>query len=415
MFYDVELRFLQSVFQKSRLRAFLVKVGESLEEQLDMDTYRQLGIENVYNQIALRIAQMIQPNVIYRLLDRFGCIYIFFELPQMEPRRLFVIGPFLKEDVSRQRMLERMEEIGIPPRHFRLAENYYTSIPVLGEDSMVFAAIDAFAERIWGKDGYTSIDVNHEILNAASPVQHVENSEPEDAQEALRAMEQRYAFENEMMRAISMGQTHKAEMMLASFSARAFESRLPDPVRNIKNYCVITNTLFRKAAEQGGVHPIYLDGMSSGFAQKIEQQTTVFALQRLMVEMAHAYCRLVKRHSTKEYSLPVQKAILQIDTDLSVDLSLKALADGQNINASYLSSLFKKETGQTVTDYVNQRRVRYALQLLATTKLQVQTIAQHCGIPDINYFSKIFKKYTMSTPKEYRKNLLSQMDSKHDL
>ena len=107
----------------------------------------------------------------------------------------------------------------------------------------------------------------------------------------------------------------------------------------------------------------------------------------------------------KDYSLPVQKAITCIDTDLSADLSLSTLAKMQNISPGYLSTVFKKETGKTVTEYINQQRVKHATHLLNTTKLQIQTIAQHCGIMDVHYFSKVYKKYTGKTPKEHREML----------
>ena len=78
----------------------------------------------------------------------------------------------------------------------------------------------------------------------------------------------------------------------------------------------------------------------------------------------------------------------------------------QNISASYLSALFKKETGVTLTEYVNEKRIKYAMQLLATTKIQIQTAAQHSGIDDVHYFTKLFKKYTGKTPKEYRQSIM---------
>jgi YesN/AraC family two-component response regulator len=55
-----------------------------------------------------------------------------------------------------------------------------------------------------------------------------------------------------------------------------------------------------------------------------------------------------------------------------------------------------------LTEYVNRKRVEYALSLLNTTSLQVQTIAQQCGIMDVNYFTKTFKKYIGMTPTRYR-------------
>jgi YesN/AraC family two-component response regulator len=77
----------------------------------------------------------------------------------------------------------------------------------------------------------------------------------------------------------------------------------------------------------------------------------------------------------------------------------------QNISSGYLSTLFKKEVGQTLTDYVNSRRVEQAASMLRTGTLQVQTVAQYCGIPDVNYFSKLFKRYTGVSPKEFRATL----------
>jgi YesN/AraC family two-component response regulator len=73
-----------------------------------------------------------------------------------------------------------------------------------------------------------------------------------------------------------------------------------------------------------------------------------------------------------------------------------------NISAAYLSTLFKKETGVTLTDYVNKRRVDYAIFLLNTTQLQIQTIAGYCGVTDVNYFTRIFKKYHGMTPLKYK-------------
>ena len=56
-----------------------------------------------------------------------------------------------------------------------------------------------------------------------------------------------------------------------------------------------------------------------------------------------------------------------------------------------------------------QSTSKLAAKLLATTRLQVQTVALHCGISDVNYFSKIFKRYVKKTPKEYRREIQAQI------
>ena len=124
--------------------------------------------------------------------------------------------------------------------------------------------------------------------------------------------------------------------------------------------------------------------------------------QSFQRRLALGYCRLVRKYSTSGYSLPVQKVITCITTDLSADLGLKALAGKLNVTPSYLSSLFRKETGMTLTDYVNQQRIAHAQHLLLNTSFPIKSIAQQCGIADLNYFVRMFKRAAGVTPKVYR-------------
>ena len=91
-----------------------------------------------------------------------------------------------------------------------------------------------------------------------------------------------------------------------------------------------------------------------------------------------------------------------IDSDISAELSLRTLAQKQGITSGYLATVFKKETNKAVSEYIRERRINHALHLLNTTNLQIQTIAMHCGIMDVQYFSKVFKRQIGKTPKEYR-------------
>jgi AraC-like DNA-binding protein len=57
-----------------------------------------------------------------------------------------------------------------------------------------------------------------------------------------------------------------------------------------------------------------------------------------------------------------------------------------------------------VTAYIREKRMQHARHLLRTTNLQIGTVALHCGIPDIHYFAKLFKKETGMTPGQYREH-----------
>ena len=266
--------------------------------------------------------------------------------------------------------------------------------------------IATICERIWGSAAFAIVDVNRSYIHPESPINEPAHSENfDDILINMKAMEKRYEFENELIQAVTLGQIHKETLFSSGFSENAFEKRVADPVRNAKNYGIIMNTLLRKAAEQGGVHPIYLDKISSDFALKIERLSSVAESNALMKDMFRSYCRLVRKHSLQKYSPVVQKTILMIDTDLSADLSLSSLASHQGISLGYLSTVFKRETGKTVSEYIRDKRIRHAIHLLSTTHLQVQTVALHCGIMDVQYFSKIFKKQTGKTPKEFRESI----------
>lgn len=239
--------------------------------------------------------------------------------------------------------------------------------------------------------------------NVSKPFAGLDFYDDSHGNEFIKEIEMRYSLENDMIKAVSQGSYKKlSKIISADDFSRGIEKRVEDPVRNMKNYMIILNTLMRKGAEVGNVHPFYIHGLSSEFAMQIEKSKTVKDIEKLWNDMTYSYCKLVKTHAAKGYSPLVQNVVMLIDADLNSDLTLSTMAGKFNVNASYLSSLFKKDTGMPLTEYVSKKRVERAKQLLETTSYQIQQISHECGILDVNYFSKIFKKHTGQTPKEYR-------------
>ncbi len=400
MFYENELRLVRETIHKCHIQTQLVDLAKPVTAQVDMGIRGILYGDVVYAQSFDEMFFKVEKKTVYRYADAFSCRYIVFKLPDVDGDIALSIGPYLTSELTRERVLERAELAGVTPRQSKKLEAYYAEIPLLTEMHTLFAIVDTFAERLFGKRfAFSDISGEKEVPELPVGSDHLLADDPTWT---MQAMEKRYAYENELMQAVEQGQIQKAELFLNGFSEVSFEKRLVDPLRNLKNYSIIMNTLLRKAAERGGVHPVYLDTLSSSFARKIELLPSVAAGREMMLEMFRAYCRLVKKHSTRHYSFPVQKTIAYIDTDLTADLSLRTLAKAQQLSDGYLSTLFHKETGQTLTDFVNERRIQHAKKLLETTALQIQTVAQHCGILDIHYFTRLFKKYTGQTPRSYR-------------
>ena len=71
--------------------------------------------------------------------------------------------------------------------------------------------------------------------------------------------------------------------------------------------------------------------------------------------------------------------------------------DAQNTVTEYIDE-------EVIKAYIREKRMQHARHLLRTTDLQIGTVALHCGIPDIHYFAKLFKKETGMTPGQYREH-----------
>jgi two-component system response regulator YesN len=79
------------------------------------------------------------------------------------------------------------------------------------------------------------------------------------------------------------------------------------------------------------------------------------------------------------------------------------------LNPSYLSRLFKKETGQSLSDYIGQVRMEEARRLLSQTNMKIVQVAEESGYRNVSHFAKMFKRMTGVTPQEYRNKFMGDL------
>jgi two-component system, response regulator YesN len=107
--------------------------------------------------------------------------------------------------------------------------------------------------------------------------------------------------------------------------------------------------------------------------------------------------------SGEEAASPLIKQIMNyIELHYSKEVSLKTLSSLHNVNASYLGQMFKNETGELFTNYLNRIRIDKAKELLSNTSLKIYRISEQVGYIDQSHFFRIFKKYSGISPEEYR-------------
>ena len=401
--HQAVMDYLAGALRRMRLNLSVFGPEEQLEDA-DLGLRALLGLREDYHSLARAFFRMMKPKTVYKLMDPFLCSYIFFALPQRG--RTVVVGPYLTRDLTGEAVLEMTEKLGLPLHMARQLTDFYATLPVFADTSMLMALISTMGDTLWGGvDAFETIDLNREDSAPLPMAGDAAIMEENQLAMRMKYIEARYYYENQMIDAVSKGMLQRVERITSHISQLNFEQRMTDPLRNAKNYCIICNTLLRKAAERGGVHPLHVDRISSQYAVQIENKASTEGCIQLISEMFRSYCRLVRSHAISQYSAPVQKALIYMEENLSGDLGLQTLAAALQLSPGYLSELFHREVGHTVVQHLTELRMKHALHLLQTTQLQVQNVAQLCGIPDANYFSKLFRKHHGLTPRQYRQNL----------
>ncbi|WP_162990375.1 response regulator transcription factor [Mesobacillus foraminis] len=116
--------------------------------------------------------------------------------------------------------------------------------------------------------------------------------------------------------------------------------------------------------------------------------------------------QLIQWNGKKDTASSREPKLQEIDQyivqNLSENITSTDVAAHLYMNSSYFSRYFKRLTGENFTDYVHRFKIGVAAKLLEQTGESVEEVAIKCGYSDRTYFSKVFKKYSKMTPREYR-------------
>ena len=137
--------------------------------------------------------------------------------------------------------------------------------------------------------------------------------------------------------------------------------------------------------------------MEEDFAQNIEKAADMDSLCKELDRFSKSLMAEMPR-----YSENISAALQYIRAHYAEDLSLQDVAGAVYLNNEYFSRRFKKEVGVNFSEYLLLLRLGRAVKLLQNTNLRVGTIADQVGIPNVSYFSLVFKKQYGVTPNEMR-------------
>ena len=225
----------------------------------------------------------------------------------------------------------------------------------------------------------------------------------------IKNIEERYKIEENFLNMLSSGDYSKAMSAYNALCSMKLDGRNMDSYQDAKYLAIVLGTLCRKTLQhRNKVHPYYLNSVSKEMAMDINNTETADDIRNVSKKFIKKYCLLAKNHSLHQYSEVVHKSISYIEIHYADELSLSILASNLHVTKNYLSAVFKKQLGKTVTEFIHEVRTDKAIFLLNSTKLPINDISIVCGYEDSNYFCRVFKRRYKISPRQYRNNLFNK-------
>lgn len=217
-----------------------------------------------------------------------------------------------------------------------------------------------------------------------------------------------YDPEQEFYTAIKLGDIAKTlEMLEPPLHLKEGMGRLSkNKLQNIKYHFVINAALIARYCIEGGMEMALAFRLSDYYIIKADNVTSIEEISKLNRAMSLDYCTHMKDIRRREtYSRPVIKCIDYIYDNLNKRITLKELSEYAEISEGHLSRLFKKETSQNISEFIMDRKIETAKNLLTSSDYDIAQIAFILAFPSQSYFTEVFKKSTGLTPNRYRSEI----------
>ena len=308
-------------------------------------------------------------------------------------------GPFLMEEAD-ESLLEEMEtKRKLSSEHLALLMKDAGEIPVFSPDEITqISVLFRYLMRSVLVESRDIIASNQEKLLQQSRINESIQMYKNSGVRESRAYPME--LENELISCIRSNNSPRAREILNTLLGHIllYEGHDVDHVKyRIVELCVL---LSRAAISRGADSDLVLR-TSQQLAESIVGSRSVYDVCYRFQDNIEIFTDSIFQSSERSSRL-VKNAVEYINRHFSEEITLAGVAEEFHVNVSYLSMLFRQVTGMTFKEHLNRVRIEEAERLLANTDYAIIEIAIACGYRDQSYFTKVFKKYTGLTPRQYR-------------
>lgn len=176
-----------------------------------------------------------------------------------------------------------------------------------------------------------------------------------------------------------------------------------DPLRHIRYMFVASMTLITRSMMDKGMVGAEAYAISDSYIQKMDLCNTEEEIRKLhrqmTIDMTHRMREIAK---DRAYSKAIVLCMDYIHEHLHENMELHTLANYVGLAPTYLSAVFKKETGERISDYIRNQRINAAKNMLRFSDYTYGEISSYLAFSSQSHFISLFKKNTGMTPRQYR-------------
>lgn len=215
-----------------------------------------------------------------------------------------------------------------------------------------------------------------------------------------------HSYDEEMLQYeyVKNGDIRAIELAKKRFNSFKLGHRSNSKLRDKQYIFVSSLTLVTRFAVEGGMDFEKAYNASDLYIQKVDTLYSVDEISTLHNEMVTYFTKSVAKAKKENIlSKPVIQCIDYIYYHLNESISVKLLAKYVGLNPSYLSTLFKRETGKSISSYITEKRMETAKNMLKHSNYSLSDIGEFLNFSSYSHFARVFRKYYNTSPKEYRR------------
>ncbi len=386
-----------ALFIKNLLHLDVVTVKEDEMEELTLPSPYVQAWEN---QLVKELALTAGGNEVSFFNDSFLSYYCLIHLE----KEVVMIGPYREHTMTRAEARRRFPEGEFSEQAAERYVKWYNS-QVLQEQDIVKLAAHTMVVAIYGSVRETK-ERQINIQRYAKNHRLIPENLPQDMSSADSLFFNELSFQ--YMAYIREGNYEGAvtaynKIMQYTKPHKTFA--LIDTIEGISNI----RTMTRLATQEAGVPITAAQTILEEFKGKVRIVTSKREAVALVCKMISDICTLVRQYKTADYSPSIALAVDYIHRNLARNLAVPDIAKEIGLSPGRLSTKFREEVGIPVIQYILEKRMEEAADLLIYTNLDVQDICTQIGILDSNYFSRRFKKAFGVSPVQYRKRHMEEV------